>query len=300
MALLKKSLDDNLGVPSSHFFKSGHWVRDESLTDLTRLREMLPTNGPNNTHVEYDIWYDMGDINTIHGYTYTDVLNKFIYLRTANYKIVQETLVESVKKNDVTEEGNKIFQDLVENNSDKYKLRRTREKNDYVIFFPGGNIYDKIVDENVIEEEVKNGAKIKLHPITQDVLAAKIKHRFGKNNVIDKNISGHNILDNCEKVASYTNSEMCLIGVIKGKEIKSLGNGGKQFTYCALYNAIFDRWPEFSFSDTDTYQERFKKILSDKTNGLIPVLSDDPQERINLYFNKFKGYTHVPPRNSGD
>ena len=77
MGLVQLSLNDQLGEHSSHFFKSGNLIRpEEEMKKLVELRNLLPKKLPNRTKVEYDIWYDMGDNKRVHGYSYTDVLQK--------------------------------------------------------------------------------------------------------------------------------------------------------------------------------------------------------------------------------
>lgn len=41
-----------------------------------------------------------------------------------------------------------------------------------------------------------------------------------------------------------------------------------------------------------------KRLFSSKVSGLIPVMADNPQEYVDEFFNKFKEFDHVRPKNS--
>lgn len=300
MPLKKMSLDDSLGNASSHFFKSGNLISKESQS-LVRLRNMLPKNGPEKTRVEYDIWYDMGDRVRIHGYCYTDVLGKFIYLRVCDNIRRTEIQQKAIHDQIITEEGQKIFDDLRDSISDKYSLRKKRSSPEFVIFLPGANIYADIIDEEKVKKLVKEeGAVIKMHPLTPDGLKTHLLYTYGKQNVIEKKQSGHELLESAKKVGFSYNSEMGLAAICKGKEVICVGKNQNTYTYCGIYQAIFDNeeHPLGSYGEDDTPEKRMLQILSSSYNGLVSVLSENPKEKINNFFKEYRDLPHVPPKDN--
>jgi len=289
MPLVRLAENDELGNAAAHFFKSGNIIRGNENDTLAKLKDLLPKTSHNGTRVEYDVWYDMGDNNQVHGYVYTDAMAKFIYLRPAgahhSHKIMQQA-----SKEPITEEGERIFQDLAENSVDKYRLRKAKEHYDFVIFLPGTNIINDALNWDKMENAIKQGAKLKCHPITAPALVANLKHRFGAENILDKKLSGHQLLSQAKIVGCCENSEMGIVSLAQGKTTYLFGNGHRHLTYSALYNTIWKNGkPDVN---------KLKAILSSKYSGLIPVVSDNPQEYIDSFFNHHKDMPHVKPRNT--
>lgn len=297
MPLKKLSLDDNLGNNTSHFFKSGNLVRPQDVMDkMVEVRKLLPKNGPNSTRVEYDVWYDVGDPSKIHGYNYTDVLQRFIMLRVCASTWPRELVKDCISEQRVTEEGQKIIDDIANEQKDKYKLRKYRDSNKFVIFLPGSNCYDKLVDIEKCMTFIKKGAKLKMHPITNPPLEAHLRHTFGAENLINKKLSGHQVLEECETVGCCYNSEMGISGIIKGKNFCHIGKDEEvPTTYWHIYNGIF-AWPEGHFGDEDTYQKRLLWFFSSDRNGMIYIHGKNPKEKINNFFNQYRKIPHVIPK----
>lgn len=289
MALERLAENDVLGNPAAHFFKSGNIVRGKENDTLAALKDLLPSNGPNGTRVEYDVWYDLGDKERIHGYVYTDSMAKFIYLRPAgafhSHKVMREA-----SEAPITEEGLKIFKDLAENSVDKYRLRKARETHDFVIFLPGTNIIDEALNWEKVNNAVKQGAKLKCHPITAPALVAKLKHQYGADTILDKKLSGHQLLADAKIVGCCENSEMGIVALAQGKKTFLFGHGAKNLTYSAIYNTVW----QGGKADVD----KLKSILSAEFSGLIPAIAETPEKYIDGFFNHYKDMPHVRPRNS--
>lgn len=289
MALERLSNVDELGDTATHFFKSGNIVRNKLNDDVAALKDLLPKNGPNGTNVEYDIWYDMGDNKRIHGYTYTDMMSKFILIRIAGKYWSDKQMAEACQS-EITEEGLKIYNDIKDNSVDKYRLRKNRKTHDFVIFLPGTNILYDACDFGKLHRAVKQGAKLKCHPITANWAVTKLKQEFGEENVLDKKLSGHQLLEEASIVGACDNSEMGLIAIAKNKKVYLFGNANNNYTYSSLYKAVF--------KDGEDRQDNLKRLFSSKTSGIIPVNAENPQEYVDLFFEKFKGFEHVKPKNS--
>lgn len=289
MPLEKLAENDELGNPAAHFFKSGNIVRNSENDNLSELRLLLPKNGPNSTRIEYDVWYDLGDNDRIHGYVYTDAMAKFIYLRAAGAYHTHKIMREAAKA-PITEEGLAIFNDLANNSVDKYRLRKARESYDFVIFLPGTNIINDAMNWDKVENAVKQGAKLKCHPLTAPGLLAKLKNRYGADNIIDKKISGHQLLQNAKIVGCCENSEMGIVALAQGKKTYLFGNGLRSLTYSAIYHAVW----EGGKAD----QNKLKSVLSAEYSGLIPSASNTPEKYVEAFFNYYKDMPHVKPRNT--
>ena len=288
MPLERLAENDELGNTAAHFFKSGNIIRGKESDNLAQLKDLLPKNGPEGTRVEYDIWYDMGDKNRIHGYVYTDAMAKFMYVRPAGAYWTHK-LMEEAAKHPITEEGERIFQDLGDTSVDKYRLRRVKETHDFVIFLPGTNILQDVLDWKKTKNAVKQGAKLKCHPITSPTAVAHLKHEFGEENILDKKLSGHQLMKEASIVGCCENSEMGLVALAQGKKVYLFGQGQRNITYSALYNIIW--------TDGKADVNKFKSILSCKYSGMVPIISENPQEYVDAFFDHYKDLPHVKPRN---
>lgn len=287
MAFFKMSTNEELGDSVTHFFKTGGVLRNKDET-LLPLKKLLPTNGPMGTRVEYDVWYDMADKNRVHGYVYTDAMGKFLYLRVGDADRSYAAM-EKAANSDLTAEGWHILNDLASSSSDKYKLRKTAKTYDKVVFLAGANILDKAVDWPNLDDLVTKGWKLKCHPLTSRDLNQLLIKRFGHNAVIDKKVSGYSLLEGASAVACAENSEMGIVAVAKGKELVGVGCGNKQLTYSAIYAQL-----NLSADKRTT----LAKILSCKSSGLIPVIAQDAEERVQLFFNQYKELPHVEPKSN--
>ena len=283
---------DVLGNKAAHFFKSGNNVRSKP-DAFIEVMDKLPSKGNYNTNFEYDIWYDIGGQDKIHGYTYTDVLSLFVYARPAN-RFWANRVLQSAALEQITEQGEQLFEEIA-NAGDKYSLKKYRgEQHDFVVFLPGTNIYADVVNEGKLHNAVKQGAKIKMHPLIAKSLQTKLKLTFGKENIIDNKVSGHQLAENAKIVGCCKNSEMGLAALAKGKAVYLFDKEDlkRTYTYTDLYNNIWvNGVPNVN---------RFKSILSAKYSGLIPNVVANVDERVEHFFTYFKGVTHVKPTNPGN
>lgn len=281
------STNEELGDSVTHFFKTGGVLRNKDET-LLPLKNLLPANGPMGTRVEYDVWYDMADKNRIHGYVYTDAMGKFLYLRVGDADRAYAAM-EKAANSDFTAEGWHILNDLASTSSDKYKLKKTTKTYDRVVFLAGANILDKAVDWSKLDYLVAKGWKLKCHPLTSRDLNQLLVKRFGQSAIIDKKISGYSLLETASAVACAENSEMGIVAVAKGKELVGVGCGNKQLTYSAIYAQL---------NLSEDKRITLAKILSCKSSGLIPVVAQDAEERVQLFFNQYKELPHVEPKSN--
>lgn len=280
---------DELGNSVAHFFKSGNVLRSESNTKLEAVKTLLPTRWINGTKIEYDVWYDAGN-NAVHGYVYTDLLTQFLYLRVANQRYAMRAMQDAART-EVTDEGNALFESIANGSSDKYRLRSSSLKADFVVFLPGTNILNKVVNWGKIDNAVRQGAKLKCHPLTAAPAYEHLVHKYG-DAVINKKLSGHELLEQAAIVGCCDNSEMGLAALAKGKTVYRFGQDKQWCTYSAVYSAISDKGVLSA--------ERLKAVLSSKESGLIPCSIEHPQERVNGFFNRYAKEKHVAPRDLSD
>lgn len=285
MAFYKMSSKEELGDSVTHFFKTGGVLRQEN-EELVALKKLLPVQGPNGTRVEYDVWYDMNDPKSVHGYVYTDAMSKFIYLRVGDANRSHLSM-EQAAKCLPTEEGRQILEDLAATSSDKYKLKSTDTIYEKVVFLAGANILNKAIDWDKLGALVKDGWMLKCHPLTSRDLRQLLINKYGKSSIIDKKISGYSLLEGASEIACAENSEMGIVGIAKGKLLTSVGCGNRQLTYSAIYNQLHKA------SDK---KDTLLRILSSKDSGLVPVIIANPLERISAFFDKYRDIPHVKPK----
>jgi hypothetical protein len=282
---------DVLNDKVAHFFKSGSVLRKDENNRLNEIHKLLPSKGNHGTNLEYDIWYDFPDDPRIHGYVYTDVFTKFIFMKPASFAHATHIMVASAKEK-ITDVGEMLFDSIVNKGTDKYRLRKTNIDYPYIIFLPGTNLINDIVDWDRVAREVKyEGAYLKTHPLTSAYSMADLRKRYGRR-VIDKKLSGHTMLKTAEIVGTCSNSEMGLIGLGQGSEVRLFDKkGASPRTYTPIYTAIW-KGDVHNVPEVD----RFKRILSSEFSGLISYLVDNPKERIDNFFNFFKDVEHVKPK----
>lgn len=286
MALQPLSTKETLGDKTTHFFKTGSLLRNPD-DKLVAIRSLLPKEGPNGTRVEYDIWYNMDDSKRIHGYMYTDMMGKFVYLRVGDSSRTHAIMAKAATM-PITDEGRGIFNDLKNTATDKYKLRKARVSPDFVLFLAGANILNKSVDWGKIEKCVNDGAKIKCHPLSSRDLVALLQKRYGRDKVLDKKLSGYDLLETASQIGCAQNSEMGLIGIAKGKRLHDIGCDNKQITYSAIYSAIA--------ASSHSKSDALLRILSTKWSGLIPAHAENPQQYVNEFFRVYGDIAHVGPK----
>ena len=291
MPLETLAFNDVLNDKTAHFFKSGNTRRSSKNQRLNKLHQLLPEKGNYETNLEYDIWYDFKNEPKIRGYVYTDVMTKFLYLKPAS-SMYSESIIKEAIKHEITEEGEAIFQDMLDTPNDKYKLSKSDAEYPYVIFLPGTNILFDVVDEKRIKNAVeKDGAKLKLHPLTSPFAVSYLKTTYGKENIIDRKLSGHDILKKSKIVGTFSNSEMGLVALAQGSKVNIFDKKNiSKKTYTAIYKAL---WRE-----GEANIEELKRLLSCDFCGLVSYLSKNPEQKIKNFWDFFKDVIHVKPKKS--
>jgi hypothetical protein len=287
--LRKLAENDELGNSAAHFFKSGNVLRNTKSDHLITIRDKLP-DGWRGTKIEYDLWYNFSD-KKIHGYVYTDLLTKFIYIRAASEEYAMLAMQQAANS-EITAEGEALYNDIAQNNEDKYRLRSTEEQHEFVIFLPGTNILDRVTDWPKVERAMAQGAKLKCHPLTSPTVYQHLLYKYGRENVIEKKKSGKKILDQAAIVGCCENSEMGLAALAKSKKVYLFGKRNEWCTYTAIYRAL-ERGGSLQ-------ADLLKAVLSSESSGLISANVSRCQDNIMSFFDQYIGVEHVAPRSFGD
>jgi len=280
---------DELGNNAAHFFKSGNILRNPKCSSLGGA-ELLPEKGLYNTNLEYDLWYDIGGKEKIHGYVYTDALSDYLYLRPANSHFSDKAMFDSLKV-EPTEYGESLVNEMGTGIPDKYRLKNALSKHGFVIFLPGTNCIDKALDWDKAKAAVAQGAVVKPHPLSSMSLLVYLNKVFGAGNVLDRKTSGHELIYDADIVGCCANSEMGIAAIAanKGFHIFSDLKDPKHFTYTSIYKALLSG---------GSYRENLIKLLGSSFSGVINVKKDDSIDRIASFFNQFSEVSHVEPKNT--
>jgi len=287
--LKKLAETDELGNSAAHFFKSGNVLRNKKSDALTATKKLLPDSW-RGTKIEYDLWYNFND-NKIHGYVYTDLLTKFIYIRAASEKLAL-SVMKKAANSEINANGEMHYKDIADNNEDKYRLRPTKEQYDFVIFLAGTNILNKVTDWPKVERAMAQGAKLKCHPLTSPTVYQHLVHKYGADNVIEKKKSGKALLDQAKIVGCCENSEMGIVALAKGKKVFLFSKRNEWCTYTAIYRALEN--------NQHLSTSRLKAILSSGESGLIPAIGNNQRHKIQSFFQQYTGVEHVAPRRFSD
>jgi len=288
MPLETLAFNDVLNNDIAHFFKSGNIRRSEVNKQLDKIHHLLPTKGNHGTNLEYDIWYDFKNEKKIRGYVYTDIMTKFVYLKPASSLYSLKLLRECVR-GEITQEGEKIFDAIANKNADKYNLQTTDIDYPYVVFLAGTNILEEITDDVKLLKAIKEeGAKLKPHPLTSPFTMSFLKAKYGKDSLVNKNLSGHEILNRAKVIGCTTNSEMGLIALAQGKRVNLFDRPKIACkTYTHIYKVLFEQgYPVIN---------DFKRLLSATNSGLIYHASEQSEEKIKNFFHYFNKVEHVKP-----
>ena len=285
--LIKLPENDVLGNAAAHFFKSGNVLRSNN-QGVDNLVDLIPTSGPNQTRVEYDLWYSIDDGNNVHGYVYTDAMTDFLYLRVARAHYANQIMKEA-SYHPITPEGERLFEHMASGSSDKYKLKPSASSHDFVVFLPGTNIYNDVVDVDKVKRAVAQGAYVKPHPITAPALLQRMRETYGEDRVLDVRASGHELLNSAAIVGCCMNSEMGVAAVAKGKTLYLFDKPGPHRTYTSIYKSL---------ADGSRYSsDKLRSILSAPYSGLVSSSSKNPEDRIKAFFDHYKDLEHVSPKN---
>ena len=286
--LISLSKNEELGDIPTHFMKSGSSMPPtERLNTLLEFQRSVLPKQYKGLDVEYDIWYNTNELRSIRTWLYTDFIGQGIYLRVNTVKI-NDRLLTNIG-NDRDQEIDEVrLQKIKEGLTNKYTLGTVTDFHEKVAFPPGSNLLGKnVISWKRLGELVEEGFVIKPHPITAHVFIAKMKHKYGKKNVLDKMSGGHEVLAACKELAFCPNSEMGMTGLLLGKKIHSFAiprtaREKNHLTYESIYHAIQGKPSSY---------KSLARILSSKRSGIVFPFDTDTKERVQRYFDNFWDFT---------
>ena len=287
------SSDERVGDVPTHFFKSRSLLRNTKSEFFRNLSHNIPKTW-NGLPVVYDIWWDThkeidsNNLPKIAGFSYSDFLSKCLYFRPTNSHLAKALLVNILQNGSDVDE--KIISKVTRNLQDKYKLIRAKHRfhewPSSVIFLPGTNLLEKhYVDYDKVAELVRSGTKVKPHPLTTKYHMEMLKYRYGADNILNIEHSGHSYALNSEKIYCCSNSELGLVGLLKDKAMELVEVDAPDISfggYKALYSAI------------DNSKDKLHVLLSTNLSGIITDSSDKlVANKVEEFMNMFSFFSRI-------
>jgi hypothetical protein len=273
----------------THLLKTGATTRSSSVETYQDFSKYIPKRW-RGVKIQYDLWYDHDELDQktkkvcMSSFLYTDMLNKCLYFRVPNERLNKE-LFEIILLNKHETINTAVIERIVTSLSDKYTLLNTSvsDHSARVVFLPGSNILESILDYNRVQKLVENeGAKIKPHPLTTKFHQFILKKKFGEAAIIDSNTSGFECLVNADVVFCCKNSEMGLTALLMNKSMCLVDN--EKYKNYATYSTIYDtilRTTEY------TAREALCKILSSDYSGIFHLEDPDAEQKMYNFLNTY-------------
>jgi len=278
------SSNEWLGDATTHFMKSGTALRSPA-NHQEALAHLVPREA-NGVKVEYDISFEVP--GQIHGYKFSDFLTKAIYIAPQSGKFAVTGVAEAADR-EPTAEGRRVLEQLRAGIEDKYILDDDEDFHcDEIVVLPGTNLLTKedVVDMEKIDKLVAGGAYVKIHPITERTWVAYLTQRWGRK-VIPAEAPLYPILRNAKKVHFTMSSETGIAATIFGKHLGIVDHPHKKnfSTFQHIYNGL-------DCSRNGTLQNRLAAVMSHASSGITTTYHDDPESRINDFFQYMTRFPH--------
>ena len=166
---------------------------------------------------------------------------------------------------------------------DKYVLTVANATYKRVCFLPGHNMLDvastEILARLVHEEE---DVMFKLHPLTGDPAIDIIRKRVGWNRIISRNVSGMQLLRNCDEVYTSSASEFAITGTVLGKRIHNVSNFFNEGM--GAYHVISRLL--FKAKTVEQAQIVLANMIDCPWSGILFPWQSDVEARIEAYYTK--------------
>lgn len=280
------STNEWLGDMTTHFMKSGEALRSPDNKDQESLAKYIPRVA-NGVKVEYDIAYDIP--GKIHGYKFSDFLTKALYISPQSFSIARNNITEIASRSP-NNTGRRVIEQLRDGIADKYILHNDETfKCDDLIVLPGTNLLVKedIVDMEKIDELVKFGAYVKLHPITERTWVNFLKNRWpGK--VIPADAPLYPIMKNAKKVWFTMSSETGISATILGKQIGLVNSPNKKgaSNFEHIYRGLD------GVKNRVSLLEKMTALMSYPESGILTTYHEDPEARVFDFFVHMGQFPH--------
>ena len=233
----------------------------------------------------YPISYDVDSTQNsdFSEFSYTEFLGG-VYLNTQSIEI-NTRLIKLASKVKANDDNNLL--ELKNITQDKYILNEVElDESEYpkhVGFMVGHNLFDLVSKETLSRVAFENkDFCLKLHPITCEEYGRLVANVVGWNRIIDKNLSGVRLVENCDVAYVTTATELATVAVLNNKEVINLSNFFKE-SIGAYYpiNTLY-----FKEKEKEKRIDIINNILNCKWSGVLFPWMDDIDERIEAYFDK--------------
>jgi hypothetical protein len=180
------------------------------------------------------------------------------------------------------------------NNKDqgKYKLLEFKEPLDKVIMLNGSHWIFDSADWNLINEVMSDGiTKIKVHPATSEATQKWMEDKYGKDRIIDRYISGFQVMLNSETIYITSLTEFNIWCIIYGKKIKSLQPKNRKL------NTIFEVLHDSISDNIEENKILLNKLLNGKSGLIFPQYNinwkNDMKELVDYYIEERNSFIGI-------
>ena len=210
-------------------------------------------------------------------FSYNDLMGGIV-LKTQNTE-VNARLMEHAVKSCNDESYPNDAKDFLK---DKYELQKTNgEAPRKIIFLPGSNLLG-IENKEMILPMLwgDTSVAIKPHPnMTREGLK-HFAYDYGWDKLIDKDISGFELLNGCEQAFSTSNSELGMVSAVLNKphaDITSVFHFERS-TYSHIHRL-------FRPMDVEHNHKTFARVFNSTESGFIPPWAKNIEERVDGFIN---------------
>lgn len=164
---------------------------------------------------------------------------------------------------------------------DKYIMRKLDKKYKKVLFLAGSNSCNLMDQQRILSiMDSDDDWMIKPHPIEIDDFLRDLGRIYGYHRIIDKDISGMDLLYHCDEIATTQCSELYIVARLMGKPVYDVTRYDR--AWLAAYHSIC-RLLDNSENDYDVINNI---LMSNEGGFLLKDISDsDARHKCRLFFD---------------
>lgn len=177
-----------------------------------------------------EISYDVNrpQKNYFDEFTYTELLGGGIFVSPMSTQIACELTHGSISNNEVfsVEEMAKTLLSKISSNDKYIEMKEIDTSYSDVVILCGSNLIWKHVSKELLVRTMHENpnAVIKPHPLTSDEDIRTLGIQIGKSRILDKYLSGHDLVSNASNVWDMSTSQLGIYAHILGKNVDTVGN----------------------------------------------------------------------------